>query len=55
MPGLAAQGKPIMIAIEAVVTRADGTVEDLGTVSYWHVNPMRRLIWTLRRYLYRRV
>jgi hypothetical protein len=25
------------------VIRADGTVEDYGTVSYWHRNPLRRL------------
>ena len=33
--------------IEAVVTRADGTVENLGTVSYWHRNPLKRLIFKL--------
>lgn len=28
--------------IEAVVIRADGTRENLGTVSYWHSNPLKR-------------
>jgi len=35
------------VTIEAVITRADGTVEHLGTVSYWHRNPLRRLWWRL--------
>lgn len=34
-------------SIQAVVTRADGTVEHLGTISYWHQNPLRRLLWRL--------
>lgn len=35
-------------SIEAVVIRADGSKEDLGVVSYWHRNPLRRLVWRLR-------
>lgn len=31
--------------IHAVVTRADGTTEDLGVVAYWHRNALVR--WTL--------
>ena len=34
--------------IEAVVIRADGSREDLGTVSYWHKNPLMRLLHRLR-------
>ena len=34
--------------IEAVVIRADGTREELGTISYWHKNPIRRLLWKLK-------
>jgi hypothetical protein len=37
------------LSIEAVVIRADGTREDLGIVSYWHKNPLRRLAWRVRR------
>ncbi len=33
--------------IEAVVIRADGTREDLGTIAYYHKNPIRRLWWRL--------
>lgn len=36
--------------LRIVVTRADGRVEDLGTVSYWHRNPIRRwAFWFWRR------
>jgi hypothetical protein len=31
--------------ISAVITRADGRVEHLGTISYWHRNPLMRLWW----------
>ena len=36
-------------SIEAVITRADGTVERLGQVAYWHKNPLRRALWRFRR------
>jgi hypothetical protein len=38
-------------SISAVVTRADGTVENLGVVSYWHKNPLRRALWHVRQWL----
>ena len=34
-------------SIAAVVIRKDGTREDLGVVSYWHRNPLKRLKWAL--------
>lgn len=37
-----AKGKFKEVEIEAVVIRADGTREELGAVSYWHRNPLRR-------------
>lgn len=37
--------------IAAVVTRADGTVEDLGVISYWHKNLLKRLAWKVSRWL----
>lgn len=36
-------------SISAVVIRADGRIEDLGVVSYWHKNPLRRLAWRIRQ------
>lgn len=38
-------------SIEITVIRADGSTERLGTVSYWHRNPLKRLAWRLRRWL----
>lgn len=35
--------------IEMIVTRADGTIENLGVVSYWHRNPLKRLLWRLKK------
>jgi hypothetical protein len=35
-------------SISIVVIRADGTREDLGVVSYWHRNPLKRLQYRLR-------
>jgi hypothetical protein len=32
-------------SIEAVVIRADGTREDLGTICYYHKSPLKRLAW----------
>lgn len=36
--------------LTAVVTRADGTVEHLGTIAYYHSNPFRRLLWNIRQF-----
>ncbi len=37
--------------ISAVVIRADGTREDLGTISYWHRNPLKRLWFRLKQFI----
>lgn len=41
------------VSVDAKITRADGTVVDLGTVAYWHRNPLRRLLWRLSRLFHR--
>lgn len=38
------------MSISAVVTRADGRVENLGTVTYWHKNPFKRLAFRIGRF-----
>lgn len=38
-----------MVAIDAVVIRADGRREDLGTISFWHRNLWRRLWWAIKQ------
>lgn len=33
--------------VTAVIIRVDGTREDLGVISRWHANPLRRLWWRI--------
>ena len=49
--GMLVNGKAKESEIRAVVTRADGTVEDLGVVAYWHRNPLRRWAWEIKHWL----
>lgn len=39
------------LQIEAKVMRADGTVEDLGVVSYYSRNPVKRVLWRVSQWL----
>ena len=39
------------VQLSAVITRADGTVEHLGVISYWHKNPFKRIVWRLKKWL----
>lgn len=32
------------VSVSAVIIRRDGTREDLGVISYWHRNPLKRLL-----------
>lgn len=41
------------IQLIATITRADGTVEELGVIDYYHKNPMKRFIWKLKKLLER--
>ena len=36
--------------ITAVITRADGTVEHLGVISYYNKNPLKQLWWHLKNW-----
>lgn len=50
MSGLAARARAKSSSVRVVVTRADGRVENLGLVSYWHRNPLIRAavnLWLL--------
>mgnify|MGYP003351831872 FL=1 len=38
--------------LSAIITRADGTIEDLGTIQYWHKNPLKRLLWRIKKWLH---
>lgn len=48
MPAALAKSTVKSIEIEAVVTRADGSVEDLGVVSAYYRNPFKRLLARFR-------
>lgn len=45
MPIMRANSNIKMASVEAVVTKADGTIENLGVISYYHRNPLRRWAW----------
>lgn len=38
-------------SIEVTVIRANGDREDLGVVSYYHQNPLKRAMWALKQKL----
>jgi hypothetical protein len=42
------------IQLIATITRADGRVEQLGVIDYWHKNPIKRFIWKIKRFLERK-
>ena len=37
--------------ISAVIFRADGSRETLGVISYWHKNPLKRILWSIKQWL----
>lgn len=49
--GFLSRGKARDARLTAVIIRADGRVEDLGTIAYWHRNPLRRWAWKLTRFV----
>jgi hypothetical protein len=49
--GLLAGAKISEATLVATVTRADGTVEHLGTIAYFSPNPLKRLAWRIGRWL----
>ena len=53
--GMLVNGQAKQSTISAVITRADGTVENLGTIAYWHRNPFKRALWHLSHRLAARI
>jgi len=43
--------KPKSMEIQAVIRRADGTVEDLGTISYRSSSWWRNWLWKIKKFL----
>lgn len=37
------------VTFEAVITRADGTIENLGVVAYYDKNPIKVWTWKVQR------
>lgn len=35
--------------MSAIITRADGTVENVGVIAYWHRNPLKRWAWNIKK------
>ena len=46
---IVASSKARSSSVHVLVTRADGSVKDLGLVSYWHRNPLKR--WAVNLYI----
>jgi hypothetical protein len=44
-------GKAQRVEFSAIVTRADGTVEDYGVIGYYHSNPILRTLWDIKNFL----
>lgn len=49
---ITSDAKVKQMEISAIITRADGTIENLGTIQYWHKNPLKRLIWRIKKWLH---
>jgi hypothetical protein len=47
-----AQSNAKELQIEATVIRADGTIEKLGVIQYWHKNPFKRILWRIKKWLH---
>jgi hypothetical protein len=49
---ITSESKVKQMEISAIITRADGTIENLGTIQYWHKNPLKRIIWRIKKWLH---
>ncbi|MFA5558994.1 MAG: hypothetical protein WDA59_06015 [Methanofastidiosum sp.] len=45
------RAKPGEVSISAVVKRANGKVENLGTISYWHKSLFKRAFFKISKFL----
>ena len=39
------------IQLVATITRADGTVEELGVIDAFYKNPLKQLIWNIKKWI----
>jgi len=47
-----AQSNAKELQLVATIRRADGTIEELGVIDYWHKNPIKRIIWRIKKWLH---
>lgn len=47
-----AHGNAKEIELIATIIRADGTIEQLGVIDYFHKNPIKRFIWRIKKWLH---
>lgn len=46
-----AQSNAKELQLVATIIRADGTIEELGVIQYWHKNPFKRILWRIKKWL----
>jgi len=46
-----AEGKVKQMELSARIIRADGSVQELGVISYWHKNPLKQILWRIKQWL----
>jgi hypothetical protein len=51
MAGFSVSSDTKEVTVTAVITRADGTIENLGLVTYYHRNPLRRWVYRLGQFI----
>jgi hypothetical protein len=44
----ATKGKARETSLTAVINRKDGSKQNLGTIAYWHRNPLKRFLFRLK-------
>lgn len=47
-----AQSNAKELQLVATIRRADGTIVELGVIDYWHKNPIKRIIWRIKKWLH---
>lgn len=52
MTELSSKGKVKKATVEATITRADGRIEKLGIISYYHQSWWRRWAWKLKEVIH---
>jgi hypothetical protein len=49
---ITSEAKVKQMEISAIITKADGTIINLGTIQYWHKNPLKRFLWRIKKWLH---